>query len=370
MIPLAWLILASSSFAQHEHCGYPIEPVHAELRVEPDRVVVDAEGESTIWIEEILAVNPLPPTQWPPAILSRAENYVGAHFRLSADGVRLKGRLAEASFVQRPWQVYEQGRVRLRVIYPPVEPGSKLSGEVDFYEDYRLASSAEAGKGPLPYAEGYKTLLHAGSRRFELKPGAVAFEMDSAEARPGAAARGLVAFREGALAVLKTSSSWPALAALALLLSPLPPSRRRAVMGLLILAAGVCVSVLPLPRVAVWAAGLAAAAAAGGWLGRKASEVLAISALGVLGAFWGAEAWPWLPSAAPGAGLRAAAAMGTTAAVALALAAGGAAVRAELRRLKIVSESHSAEIFERRRRLAATALFLVCLLGAAQGAGR
>ena len=352
---LAALTLAAALPASAVHI-YPISPVRVGLRVETDRVVADIDAESTFWIEEVLELHPLPPSDWPAPVLRRAEEYANAHLRLGADGSRLTGRLTNASFVQRPWQVNERGRVLLR-LYPAVRIGAELSGESDFYEDYRR-EMLEALRGrPLPFAEGYRTLLRAGSRRFDLRPGAVSFALSEGDARPGCVKRSLIAFAAGAGALLGAASSWPALAALALLLAPDLPSRRRLAGGALCLAAGLAFAALrPVaPDAAVWAAGLAAALAAAGRSEAAASLL---------------EAAPWLPAASPGAGLRAAAAVGTLGACAAALAGVFAAARAERSRLETVSQSHAAELFARRRRLAATVILLACGYGLSQNLPR
>lgn len=346
---------------------YPISPVRVRLRIEPDRMVADIQADSVFWIEEILGLNPLPPSDWPRETLRKAEDYAETHLRLNVDGRRIRGRLAGASYAQSPWQVHEQGRIFLRMVYPPVAAGAALAGEIDFYEEHRR-DMLESLKGePLPYAEGYKTLLRAGSRRFELKPGASSFELPERTARPGAVARVLIALAAGARGVPATPAAWPALAALALSLAPGAPSKRRVAAGLLALSAGLAAAPRAAPSgAAVWIAGLAAATAAGGWLGAALSPILASLSLVALGLVWGAGTLPWLPAAAPGAALRAAAAAGTTAAAAAAVAALSAAVAAERRRLAALSESHAAELFTRRRRLAATLLALVCGYGLSQ----
>ncbi|HAZ07104.1 MAG TPA: hypothetical protein DCZ01_00970 [Elusimicrobia bacterium] len=367
---LAALTLAAALPASAVHI-YPISPVRVGLRVETDRVVADIDAESTFWIEEVLELHPLPPSDWPAPVLRRAEEYANAHLRLGADGSRLTGRLTNASFVQRPWQVNERGRVLLRLVYPAVRIGAELSGESDFYEDYRR-EMLEALRGrPLPFAEGYRTLLRAGSRRFDLRPGAVSFALSEGDARPGCVKRSLIAFAAGAGALLGAASSWPALAALALLLAPDLPSRRRLAGGALCLAAGLAFAALrPVaPDAAVWAAGLAAALAAAG-RSEAAASLLAAATLLLVGWFLGAQAAPWLPAASPGAGLRAAAAVGTLGACAAALAGVFAAARAERSRLETVSQSHAAELFARRRRLAATVILLACGYGLSQNLPR
>lgn len=370
MLSLILLLLAALP-ARALHV-YPISPVSVRLRVEPDRVVADIESESTVWIEEILHVNPLPASGWPSPILRTAQDHVNAHLRLSADGARLSGRLADAAFVQRPWQVNEQGRVRLRLTYPPVRPGAALSLEADFFEEYRQEMLEELAGRPLPYAEDYKTFLRAGPRRFILKTGIAPYQLPEGDARPGGVERAFIACAAGAKALFGAASTWPALAALALALAPAPPARRRLIGGLLALAAGLAAGAArpSAPDAAAWTSGVLAAIAAGGWLGGVATELLGAASLAALGGALSAWTSPWLPAAAPGAGLHAAASAGTTAAAAALLAAGWTAARAERKRLETVSEMRAAQLFERRRRLAATALLLVCGYGLSQNLPR
>src|SRR5579859_7982557 len=113
---------------------YPIEPVQAVLRVEPDRVLVDLDSDSIYWMEEVLENERLRARDWSAEERRRAEDYVNAHLRLKADGRPLRGRLVRAAYVQRPGEVNEQGRVRLRLAYPPVADGQTLSGQADFFE--------------------------------------------------------------------------------------------------------------------------------------------------------------------------------------------------------------------------------------------
>ncbi|MFI5351143.1 MAG: hypothetical protein ACHQ2Z_16485, partial [Elusimicrobiota bacterium] len=70
-----------------------------------------------------------------------------------------------------------------------------------------------------------------------------------------------------------------------------------------------------------------------------------------------------LPRAAPGLFERGSAAAGMLGALVLVAAAGLLAANAERRSLTIHSESRAAELFERRRRLAATFLLIACAFG-------
>ena len=128
------ILLSAGPAAAHD---YPIKPVVVELRVEPDRVVADVDSDSIYWIEEVIGLSPMPPRNWPADARAKAEKYALEHLRLAADGKPLTGRLVEGSYVQRPWEVNEQGRIRLRLVFPPVAEAATLNGAMDFFEDYR-----------------------------------------------------------------------------------------------------------------------------------------------------------------------------------------------------------------------------------------
>jgi hypothetical protein len=352
------ILLASGPAAAHD---YPIKPVQIVLRVEPDRVVADVDSDSIYWIEEIVGLTPMPPRDWPADARVNVEKYVNAHLRLSAGGRRLAGRLIGWSYVQRPWQVYEQGRFRLRLAYPAAADGETLTGEADFFENYR--QERLKGKEPLLPIMDFRALVSvpgSPALRFELKPGSVAFSVPVAAARRGAAARFLESLRAGAAAVLDAAEGWAALAALALSLAPGAPSRRRSA-GLV--AAAVAGAALPaaagVPWLA-WAAGAAAALAAGRWLSEASAPWLEAAAAAALARAWSLEALVALPRSSPGPLERTGAALGLLAVAAAALAAGLAAATAARRAAAVHSESRASELFERRRRLAATALLVVC----------
>lgn len=357
---LALLLAASPAWAVH---NYPIEAVKVVLRVEPDRIVADVDSDSIYWIEEVIGLHPLPPSHWPADALARTEKYANEHLRLSLDGKRLEGRLLDASYAQRPWEVNEEGRLRLRLVYPPAADGSVLSGEADFFEDYRQERLAEGA--PILPNEDFRVLLTApgrDARSFELHPGASSFSLPVSGARRGVAARLLESFAAGAKAALDDAEGWAALAALALSLAPGVPSRRR-LAALAAAAAAGAAPFLPAPAWLEWSAGAAAALAAGRWLGAPSAPWLEAAALAVLARAWAAQAFTRLPAAAPGAAEQAAAALGLLAAGAAALAAGTAFATLERRSLSAHSEARAPELFDRRRRLAATALLLVCGYG-------
>jgi hypothetical protein len=360
---LTLLLLSAGRASAHD---YPIAPVRAVLRVEPDRVVADLDADSIYWIEEVVGLHPLPPGNWPPDALAKAEAYVNQRLRLDVDGRRLQGRLISAEYVQRPWEVNEQGRVRLRLAYPPVSDAATLSGEADFYEDYRQERLEE--HEPFLPNQDFRTFLTVPGRvprSFELKPGAFAFSIPVAQARRGALARLFESALAGARAAGDGIAGWPALAALALSLAPGAPSKGRAASAAAAVLAGAALA--RGGASAEWAAGLAAALAAGRWLGAGSAPWLEAAALAALGSAWSAGSLARLPRAVPGLLERLPSALGLLLAVAAALAAGVWAATEERRRLTAVSESRAAELFERRRRLAATALLIVCGGGLLQG---
>jgi hypothetical protein len=344
---------------------YPIKPVEAVLRVEPDRLVVDLTSDSIYWIEEVTGLHPMPPNAWPADALIKTEFYTNNHLRLSADGQALHGRLIEASYVQRPWEVSEQGTFRLRMTYPSVSDGSVIQGHADFFEDYR--QERLEGKQRILPSMDFRTLLSVPGKRhflFELKPGASAFSLQGADGRRTVPARFVESLKAGVEAVLGSAPAWPALAALALSLAPGHPSPGRwAALLLPVLALGaVPCSARWLP----WAAGLTASAAAGRWLMDGAAPWLESASAAALGAYWSGAAMPWLPRALPGLFERFAAIIGESVAFVAVLCIGLLAVSVERRNLLALSQSRCEELFSRRRRLAATALLIVSGYGLAQ----
>jgi hypothetical protein len=355
------LLLAAGPAVAHD---YPIKPVAVELRVEPDRVVADVDSDSIYWIEEVIGLHPMPPRDWPADARARAEKYADEHLRLTVDGKPLPGRLSEASYVQRPWEVNEEGRVRLRLVFPPVADGATLDGAMDFFEDYRQERLASK-EAILPFMDFRGRLSVPGRvpHRFELAPGSYAFSVSAADARRTPAARFVESLRVGALSALDSIEGWAALAALALSLAPGVPSRRRAAL----LFAAAAVGAAPWPgsggAALEWTAGAIAAVAAGRWLGASAAPWLEAVALAALTRAWSLQSFPFLPLAAPGPLERCGAALGQQAAAAAALAAGIALASADRRAMDAHSASRASELFDRRRRLAATALLLVCGYG-------
>lgn len=360
------LLLAAAAASAHD---YPIKPVSVVLRVEPDRLAADIDSDSIYWIEEVLDLHPMLPSDWPASTREKAEAYVNAHLRLSAGGKRLTGRLTAASYVQRPWEVYEQGRVRLRLEYPAAEDGQTLSGEADFFEEYRQERVHD--RAPILPIQDFRTIVTVPGReprRFDLHPGAISFSVPVAEARAGLAASLARCFKTGASAVLTAAAGWTALAALALSLAPGAPSRRRVLVLLLAAFAGAAAAGPPLAWLP-WLAGALAAAAAARWVGGPPTTALEAAAAAALARHWQAAALPWLPGASPGPAERAASALGVVAVAALAASLGLLAANAEARRLARHSEARAADLFSRRRRLAAVALLIVSAFGLAQALG-
>ncbi len=360
MTLLALFSLLSLPCRAHD---YPIKPVHVVLRVEPDRVVADIRSDSIYWIEEVVGLHPMPPDRWPAEALADTQRYVNEHLRLSAGGKPLQGRLIEASYVQRPWQVNETGTFILRMTYPPVPDGSTLSGLADFFEDYRQERLGE--NAPILPTMIFKTDLHIPGRRsfdFQLSPEQTTFSAPADQARRTRVQRLAQSLRVGIETALGFTQAWTALAALALSLGPALPRRAWGLLALTLIAACFPVSADWLP----WAAGLGAGLAAGRWLPDMVSPWLEAAACAALGASWSSAAMVWLPRAQPGLLERSGGIAGELAAAAALITAGVAAVAAERRHLATLSESRAEELFARRRRLAATALLIVSGYGLAQ----
>ncbi|MDE2038533.1 MAG: hypothetical protein KGO96_03340 [Elusimicrobia bacterium] len=338
---------------------YPIRPVHIVLHAASDRIVADVTSDSIYWIEEVVRLEPMPSRNWPRNAMLSAQNYVNAHLRLQVDGKPLEGRLLRAVYVQRPWQVYEQGTFHLRLVYPAVPEAAVISGSADFFSEYR--QERLVARQPLLPIMDFRTVLSVAGRRprrFVLTPGKDDFSFAVADALPGRAQRLWRALGAGAWSSL-AAQGWPALAALALSLGPGCFSLRRA---LALMAAALLGAVAPLPAPSwlPWAAGLAAALAAGRWLAAASAAWLEAAALAALSRFWAAAALAALPAALPQAMERLGVWAGVLAAAMALLLAGALACACELRRLALISQSGAARLYEGRRRLAATGLLIVC----------
>ncbi|MDD5302709.1 MAG: hypothetical protein PHS14_06315 [Elusimicrobia bacterium] len=355
-----WLLGAALSASAHDL--YPIRPVRATLLVEPDRIVADLRADSIVWIEEVTGLHPMPPRDWSAETLAKVEAYANAHFRLSADGSPLEGRLVSARYRQLPWEVNEEGVFFLRLVYPSAPAGgSFLTGSARFYEEYRKELEGEFGNRPLPFREGYRTLVDVPGRRrlaFTLTTEAPSFTASIDEARRTAPAMALESLQRGAQAPLGAAAGFPALLAIALCLGAKRPGRAAVAALPASAACGFAAgSFLVAPAWLIWAATLGGALATG-----RAGLALPVgaSAVGCLGLAWAQAAGPLLPHFA----------LAVPSALAGALAAGGAllavarsGVRAEYRRLATVSESRVEELFARRARLTATALAMVGAYG-------
>ena len=360
MILLAWLLGAALGASAHEI--YPIKPVRVTLRLEPDRIVADIKADSIYWIEEVGHVKPMPATDWPADTRARVEDYVNAHFRLSAGGRELKGRLSEGRYRQQPWEINEEGTFFLRMTYPAPAPGSTLNGTADFYADYRKELLGELAGRPLPYADGYRVFLDIPGRknfRYTLTPDAPSFAASVDEARRSVFSMIKEGFTSGAETAVSTAACFPLLLAAALCLGARPLGFFAAAL----LAAGViggsAANAMGSPSWLPWAATLAAALAAGR-LSPKTGRYFAAAAVSCLAYAWTGGSKLMLPHAASAA---AAALAGTLAAGTCVLAAALFAVRAEHSRLRAVSESRVEDLFVRRLRLGGTTLAMIGAYG-------
>jgi len=361
---LAWLLGAALSASAHDL--YPIRPVRATLRVEPDRIAADLRSDSIIWIEEVAGLHPMPANDWPPETLAKVERYVNAHLRLAMDGKPLEGRLVEARYRQFPWEVNEEGTFFLRLVYPPAA-GAVITGSARFFEEYRKEVESELAGKPLPYKDEYRTIVTIPGRRsstFTLTAEAPSFAAPVADARRTALAMTLESFSRGARAAFGAASGFPALLAIALCLGAAAAAPASAAIFLAAAAAGFAAAGFHAPPPwLIWTATLAASLL----VGRRAAFAGAAAAAASLGFVWREAAAPLLPHAALAAP---AAFAGASAAGAALLAAALAGVRAEHRNLSLISESRVDLLWARRARLAATALAMVGAYGLWQSARR
>ena len=355
----AWLVGAALSACAHDL--YPIRPVQATLRVEPDRIVADLRADSIVWIEEVAGLHPMPPRDWPAETLAQVEAYTNAHFRLAANGASLHGKLVEARYRQLPWEVNEEGVFFLRLVYPAAPTAAPLTVSANFYAEYRKELEDEFAGRPLPFKEGYRTIVDIPGRRhlaFTLTPEAPAFTFSADEARRSSSAMALESLMRGARAALGSTSGFPALLAIALCLGAEPRSRTTIVVLLAAASGGfIAGRFVNAPPWLIWAATLGASLPVGR---RRVDEFLSYAAVAALGLAWCAAARPLLAHDA----------LAFPSALVGALAAGSAllfivrlGVRAEYRRLASICESRVDELFARRARLAATALAIVGAYG-------
>ncbi len=356
---IAWLLGAALSASAHDL--YPIRPVRVTLRVEPDRIVADFQADSIVWIEEVTGLHPMPARDWPAETLAKVESYTNAHFRLTANGSLLPGKLAEARYRQFPWEVNEEGTFILRLVYPAAPSGSPLTGAARFYEEYRKELEAELAGRPLPFLDGYRTVVTLPGHRtqsYTLTADAPSFSASAADARRTSFAMALESFARGAQAALGAAAGFPALLAIALCLGAKAPGRASAATLLTSAALGFAgARLFNAPSWLIWAGTLAASLTVG--RGRLAA-VAGVAAAYALGLAWAGAAAPLLPHSM----------LAAPCALAGALAAGAAllgavwfGVRAEHRRLATLSQSRVDELFARRARLTATALAMVGAYG-------
>ncbi len=353
---LVWLLGAALSASAHEL--YPIRPVRVTLRVEPDRIVADLRADSIIWIEQVTGLHPMPVENWPPETLAKVESYANSHFLLRADGKTLPGQLTHASYRQLPWEVTEEGTFFLRLVYPPAAAGSTLSGSARFYEEYRKELESELGGRPIPFADGYRTIVSVPARKnreFTLTTASPFFTIPADEARRGLFAMTRESIRRGAAAPLEAAAGFPVLLAIALCLSAAPADFLLAVGAVAFgLALGRAVDA---PPWLIWTATLIASLAVCFGRARRTAASVAAVALGVV---WADAARPLLPHfffAFPFA------AAGAMLAGTVLYSVARAGVSAEYRRLAAVSESRVDELFARRARLTATALAMAGAYG-------
>jgi hypothetical protein len=353
--------MLGAAISASAHDLYPIHPVRATLRVEPDRVVADLQADSVVWIEEVTGLHPMPARDWPASTLSKVESYANDHFRLDVDGVPLRGRLIDARYRQFPWEVNEEGAFFLRLVYPPLAAGSRLAGTARFYEEYRHEIEEEYAGRPLPYRDGYQTVVTIpGEKRIicSLTPETPAFSVSSDESRRSPAAMSLESVRIGMESTLASASGFPTLLAIALCLGAARP-RRTAVAALFASAAlgFTCGRTLDAPAWLVWSATLGSAVTAGR---RRLAPAAGAAACGCLGFVWHEAAHPLLPHFSFAQPFALTGAMSVGAAL---LSVAWFGMRSEYRRMADVSESRVDELFARRVRLGGTILAMIGAYG-------
>ena len=359
MLTIAWLLGAALSASAHDL--YPIRPVRATLRVEPDRIVADFRADSIIWIEEVIGLKPMPAQGWPAEASAKVEAYVNAHFLIAADGRPLAGKLTEARYRQFPWEVNEQGTFFLRMVYPPAPAGSMLTCAAQFYSEYLKEVQTEFAGRPLPYADEYRTHVSVPGRTNTeriLRADAASFNFAADEARRSSFAMAFESLQRGAQSALGAAAGFPALLAIALCLGALPPSRTTVAVLLASAALGFTgARLFNAPSWLIWAGVLGASLSVGR---RRLALAASVAAAYGLGLSWAGASGSVLPHSKLAAPFALA---GTLAAGAALLCVAWLGVRAEYQRLATISQSRVDDLFARRARLTATALAMVGAYG-------
>ncbi|MCR4296714.1 MAG: hypothetical protein NUW21_14370, partial [Elusimicrobia bacterium] len=325
MNTIACLFFLTLRASAHE--GYPIYPVRATIRVEPDRVIAELRTDSIFWIEQVAGLHPMPAQNWPDETRSRIESYVNSHFRLSADGNALSGRLARGRYRQLPWETNEEGVFFLRMEYPGLPAGASLTGTASFFEEYRREMDAEYRGRTMPSANDYRTIVDIPGGRpaaFTLTADAPSFSVSADEARRAPFAMSLESLRLGAEAALGMASGFPAVLAIALCLGASTPGRTALAVLLASASCGfVAGEFLDAPSWLIWSATLGAALAAGRG---KPSAFMGAAAVAAAALAWRSAAAPLRPHVPLAVPFAAAGALGAGAALLLAARLGEAAV--------------------------------------------
>jgi hypothetical protein len=348
------LLLLALSASAHE--GYPIKPVSVRLEVEADRVAADIETDSIFWIEEVAHLHPMPPADWPADARARVQDYVNAHLRLTSGRV-YPGTLESARYRQLPWEVNEEGRFFLRMVYPPLPPG-EFTVSANFFEEYRAEMAGEYGNRPLPYAAEYKTEVSVPGKTVVLTPQSPWANLRTDESRRGALSSALASLRAGAATAFGTAAGFPALLAIALCLGGSFKARESALIAASTAVGFLCVWIFFwVPERQIWAWTLIAAVFAGRW---KLAPSVAVGTAWSLGLAWALAARPVLPHAALAQPFALA---GALAGGALLFSAMRLVLREEHKRMFELSESRVEELFARRVRLTGTVLAMVGAYG-------
>lgn len=353
----AWLCVPANA---HD---IPIKPVLAVASVEPDRLVVDLTGDSVYWAAEVLEADPLPPTPWSETLVARAEKYVNAHLRLTVDGRPIAGRLTNAQFFQKPWEVESEGQVRFRVEYPPLPRGARVAGAADFFAEANADRKGE-GETPLPNTDFLTRWRVAGhpDLNADLTSPSITFAFDADAARRGKFSRALAALSAGASAVAGETAGWVCIVAIALTLTAAPSAQE-----IVLLAAGYFLGGLrPNGSATIAYAAGAVAAINAGWNTRSRTTTAALC-LTAAATRWSFDAWTWLPRAAPSALDRFFGAVGGLLVLTAALLILFLIAESDRRAQREQSRAHAGELSQRRVRLAATVLLIISAVGLGRG---
>ena len=167
---------------------YPMHPAQAELRVDGQSLVLEMTTHSVFWIEEVLPERPEAGVAVSTRNAAALRTYLDSHFVVSAGGKAVPAGEISARFLQRPWEILEDGRLELRTAYP-IASADKVSVRSTIFLEYHEDQRIHHGRKPEEMEKDFATLVYpgAGGEPVKLVMRAPEAELSRAALTPSAA---------------------------------------------------------------------------------------------------------------------------------------------------------------------------------------